>query len=70
MASKAFPRNEHRVERVLRVVVGIAIMSLAFVGPRTNWGFIGIIPIVTGLIGSCPLYTLFGINTCNLGRST
>lgn len=59
-----FPKNEHKVERVLRVVVGLGVLSLVFVGPQTLWGLIGILPIVTGLLGSCPAYTLFGISTC------
>lgn len=62
--SRLLPRNEHTVERVVRVGAGIAILSLAFVGPQTPWAFLGLIPIATGLIGSCPLYTLLGINTC------
>ena len=64
MLKKLLPNNEHPIERVIRVVAGAALLSLAFVGPQTPWGYIGIVPIVTGLIGSCPLYTLFGISTC------
>jgi hypothetical protein len=64
MLNKLLPRNESRSERVLRVLVGIAILSLAFIGPKTPLGYIGLVPIVTGLLGSCPLYTLFGISTC------
>jgi len=54
------------MERAIRVVLGLGILSLAFLGPRTPWGFLGIVPLVTGLIGSCPLYTLFGISTCRV----
>ncbi len=64
MLHKLFPRNVHNFERFLRVLVGIGILSLAFVGPETPWGFLGIVPIVTGLIGTCPLYTVFGFSTC------
>ena len=64
MASKLFPQNEHPVERVIRVLAGIGILSLTVVGPQTPWGYLGIIPLVTGLVGTCPLYTLFGISTC------
>ncbi len=64
MASKLLPTNEHPIERALRVVLGLALISLAFVGPRTPWGFLGIVPIATGLLGSCPLYTMLGWNTC------
>lgn len=48
----------------MRVVAGIAILSLVFVGPQTPWGYVGIIPLVTGLLGFCPAYSLFGIKTC------
>jgi Protein of unknown function (DUF2892) len=62
--SKLLPANEHIVERVVRVILGIALLSMAFVGPRAWWGWIGLVPLATGLLGSCPLYTLFGISTC------
>lgn len=64
-----FPKNEHTIERVGRVALGVGLLSLAFVGPQTPWGFVGIVPLATGLIGSCPLYTLFGINTCPVKRT-
>jgi Protein of unknown function (DUF2892) len=64
MASKLFPINEHPIERALRVVLGLALISIAFVGPKTPWGFLGIVPLATGLFGTCPLYTLLGWNTC------
>lgn len=64
MLSKLFPRNEHTLERVVRVAVGVGALSLVFVGPQTPWGYLGIVPLATGLLGSCPLYTLFGVSTC------
>ena len=67
---KILPKNEHTVERVLRVVVGLVLLSLVFVGPKTAWGFLGIVPLATGLLGSCPLYTLFGMSTCPVKRTT
>jgi hypothetical protein len=57
-------QNIHNVERVIRVVLGLIIFSLVFVGPKSLWGLIGIMPIVTGLIGWCPPYQLLGISTC------
>jgi hypothetical protein len=66
MAMRIFPQNEHKVERALRVVAGLGLLSLVFVGPRTLWGLIGIVPLVTGLAGTCPLSTLFGISTCKV----
>lgn len=63
------PKNEHPIERILRVAVGVALLSLVFVGPKTPWGWIGLVPLATGLLGSCPLYTLFGLSTCPLKRT-
>jgi len=57
-------KNEGTVDRVLRVVGGAALISLVFVGPETPWGWIGVVPLVTGLIGNCPVYSLLGISTC------
>jgi hypothetical protein len=57
-------KNIHHVERVIRVVVGLVILSLVFVGPKSLWGLLGILPITTGLIGWCPPYQLLGISTC------
>jgi hypothetical protein len=56
--------NEHPIERVVRVALGLVVLSLAFVGPQTAWGYLGVVPLITGLVGSCPVYTLFGISTC------
>jgi hypothetical protein len=63
-----FPANEHIVERILRVLLGLGVLSLAFLGPRTPWGFLGLVPLATGLLGSCPLYTLLGFSTCPLRK--
>ena len=62
--TKLLPVNEHPVERIVRVAVGIGILSLVFVGPKSLWGLLGILPILTGLVGSCPAYTIFGFSTC------
>lgn len=64
MLSRILPRNENGMDRTLRVLLGAVLLALYFVGPKTPWGLLGIIPIATGLLGSCPLYTLFGISTC------
>lgn len=68
MLSKYFPTNEHMVERVIRVIVGLGVLSLAFVGPQTMWGYLGLVPLATGLLGTCPLYTLLGVSTCNVRK--
>jgi hypothetical protein len=69
MLSRILPNNEHGIERALRVVVGLGLLAIAFVGPKTPWGYLGIVPLLTGLLGSCPLYTLFGISTCPTKKS-
>lgn len=55
--------NMGNVDRVLRVVVGVGLISLVFVGPQTMWGLIGIVPLLTALVGWCPAYAPFGIST-------
>ena len=60
--------NEGTLDRVLRVIVGLAILSLAFIGPQTPWAYLGLIPLLTGLVGSCPAYALLGIRTCKLAN--
>lgn len=59
-----FPTNEHSIDRMIRIVLGVALLSLVFVGPQTYLGLLGIVPLATGLLGSCPLYTLLGVSTC------
>jgi hypothetical protein len=61
---KILPQNEHVIERIARVAVGVGLLLLVFFGPKTAWGWLGLIPLVTGAVGSCPIYTLFGISTC------
>jgi hypothetical protein len=51
------------VDRVLRLIVGVVLLSLVFVGPQTPWGWVGLIPLVTAAIGWCPLYTILGTKT-------
>jgi len=62
-------QNIGKAERIVRVVVGIGILSLAFVGPRASWAYLGILPILSGLIGYCPPYALFGIDTTRRART-
>ncbi len=50
-------------ERVVRFLGGIVISSLAFWGPQNNWYLLGLIPLATGLVGTCPLYSVLGIST-------
>ena len=70
MLDKLLPRNENALDRALRIAVGLALLAIVFVGPRTWWGLLGIVPLATGLIGSCPLYTLLGLSTCPVRTRT
>ncbi len=56
--------TEHPVERVIRVILGLVGIGLVFAGPKSALGWFGLIPLLTGLTGLCPLYTLLGISTC------
>lgn len=62
-----FAKNVGSADRMARIVAGLVLIALVFVGPKTNWGWIGLIPLFTGLFSMCPIYSLLGINTC--GRS-
>lgn len=62
--SKLLPQNIHPLERVIRFLLGSFLLSLIFWGPQTWWGLIGLVPIATAFVGSCPLYTLLGLTTC------
>ena len=61
--------NEGMPDRLIRVIVGIVVIALVFVGPKTPWGWLGLVPLITGLVGWCPAYTLLGIRTCPLRKS-
>jgi hypothetical protein len=56
--------NIHPIERVVRGAVGLVLLGLVFVGPRTLWGLVGAVPLFTALTGWCPPYSLLGVNTC------
>ena len=60
-------RNIGAIDRTLRIVLGVGLLALAFFGPQSPWGYIGIVPLVTALAGFCPAYRLFGIRTCSVG---
>jgi hypothetical protein len=61
--------NEGGLDRVLRVLVGLGVLSLVFDGPQTPWGYIGLVPLLTGLIGVCPLYSVLGLSTCPVKKA-
>jgi hypothetical protein len=59
-------RNEGTIDRTLRVGLGLVLIALVFVGPQTPLGWLGLVPLLTGLVGFCPLYRLIGVNTCRV----
>jgi len=60
--------NEGTLDRGIRIVIGLALLSLTVVGPKSMLGLIGIVPLVTGAIGFCPLYKLLGLSTCPMPK--
>ncbi len=57
--------NVGTVDRIVRIVVGLVLIGLSAMGTIGVWGWIGVVPLVTGLFGFCPLYTMLGMNTCS-----
>jgi hypothetical protein len=66
---QAMKINEGSIDRIVRIVAGLVLISLVFIGPQSPWGWIGLVPLATGLIGWCPAYTLFGIDTCKMKKA-
>jgi len=60
----AMKQNVGGIERAARIILGLAVLALAFVGPRSSLAYLGIVPLASGLFGWCPLYSLFGFSTC------
>lgn len=60
--------NEGVIDRSVRVVAGLVLIGLAATGTVGAWGYIGVIPLLTGAVGVCPIYSLLGINTCPVAR--
>ena len=60
--------NEGTADRIIRVVIGLGLLSIVFVGPQSPWGWLGVVPLATGVLGFCPLYRLVGINTCGVAK--
>lgn len=59
-------KNEGVLDRILRVALGLGLLSLTVIGPQSMWGLVGLVPLLTGLVGYCPLYRLVGVNTCRV----
>jgi len=59
-------QNVGNIDRALRALIGITLIAMVFVGPQTVWGWIGIVPLATAIMGWCPPYALLGISTCRV----
>jgi hypothetical protein len=60
--------NEATWDRLARVVIGVVLIGLAATGRVGLWGYVGLVPLLTGAVGFCPLYRLFGMSTCSIRR--
>jgi hypothetical protein len=59
-----FAKNVGTLDRIVRIVAGVGLLAIAFTGPKSPWGFLGFIPLLTAFMGSCPLYSVLGISSC------
>jgi len=57
-------KNVGNTDRIIRIVLGILLIAMVFVGPKSAWGWVGLVPLFTGLVRWCPAYLPFGISTC------
>jgi Protein of unknown function (DUF2892) len=59
-------QNLGSIDRTLRIVLGAGLLAMVFVGPRTPWGYLGLAPLLTGVLGFCPAYCPLGLTTCRV----
>lgn len=62
--------NVGGIDKILRIAVGIALIAMAYMNVVGVWGYIGVVPLLTGLIGWCPVYPLLGISSCPMKKSS
>ncbi|EGJ09456.1 YgaP family membrane protein [Rubrivivax benzoatilyticus] len=60
--------NVGGIDRILRIVLGLALIGMTLAGVIGVWGWVGVVPLLTGAVGFCPLYPLFGFSTCPVKR--
>ena len=58
-------KNVGTVDKVIRIILGLVLLALVFVGPKVVWGWVGLVPLLTGIFKFCPAYKLLGVNTCS-----
>ena len=59
-------QNVGSIDSALRAIIGMGLISMVFIGPQVVWGWVGIVPLATAIMGWCPPYALLGIRTCGL----
>lgn len=59
-----FKNNVGSIDRAVRVALGLGLLAIVFVGPKTPFGWLGLIPLATAALGTCPLYSILGVSTC------
>ncbi len=67
-----FKTNEGSFDRALRVIVGVVLLAMFFMYPNAPWRYwtlIGVVPLLTGLVGTCPLYSILGVSTCPVKKA-
>lgn len=60
--------NLGSIDRTIRILAGIGLLALVFVGPQSPWGYLGLVPLLTGVIGFCPAYCPLGLSTCRVPK--
>ena len=60
--------NEGTIDRIARIIAGLALIALTLTGTLGVWGWIGVVPLLTGIIGICPAYSIFGMSTCPMKK--
>lgn len=59
-----FKNNVGTMDRMFRILLGLVLIAMVFFGPKSAWGWVGLVPLITGLAKTCPIYSLFGISSC------
>ncbi len=59
-----FKNNVGTMDRMFRILLGLVLIGMVFFGPKSAWGWIGLVPLITGLLRTCPIYSLLGISSC------
>ncbi len=63
-----FKNNVGGIDRILRIVIGLALIGMTLTGMIGVWGWIGVVPLLTAALGTCPLYSVLGFSTCPMKR--